>query len=418
MNSSKKIMKQQNNTDSNKKVTTVAAKKVKLGSTGEDSHVKAIVLSAICVIVVIALCVGVAIQQFKPETVMKVGDTKFTMNDLLYPIYERESKYLPYDQMYQAYMGSSVWDVTYQGDDKNVEEGSTNAEGLKQEVTDKESEYEVLYNEAVKADYKLTEDEEKKAEDQAAKALKGLSWGQKLRLNISKNKLTKRFEKRILADRYKEDQQKTLNKDVDESAAIKDISQKDYREYDVQYYSVSTKTTDKDGNTKDVSAKKLAEYKKEIAELAKKAATAKDFTKLIEDADKSDIKYESAEFTEKDGWAKVSANNLKKIKSMKNGEISDVYYDTEASVYIFVKMIDNNSTKSYQKACEDAVKEAQDNKYSEWLTELEKGYKISIDYDIWNDVTIGTVTTDIVTAEDLTKMQEDSSSAASSGSDK
>ena len=156
MNSSKKIMKQQNNTDSNKKVTTVAAKKVKLGSTGEDSHVKAIVLSAICVIVVIALCVGVAIQQFKPETVMKVGDTKFTMNELLYPIYERESKYLPYDQMYQAYMGSSVWDVTYQGDDKNVEEGSTNAEGLKQEVTDKESEYEVLYNEAVKADYKLT----------------------------------------------------------------------------------------------------------------------------------------------------------------------------------------------------------------------------------------------------------------------
>ena len=418
MNSSKKIMKQQNNTDSNKKVTTVAAKKVKLGSTGEDSHVKAIVLSAICVIVVIALCVGVAIQQFKPETVMKVGDTKFTMNELLYPIYERESKYLPYDQMYQAYMGSSVWDVTYQGDDKNVEEGTTNAEGLKQEVTDKESEYEVLYNEAVKADYKLTEDEEKKAEDQAAKALKGLSWGQKLRLNISKNKLTKRFEKRILADRYKEDQQKTLNKDVDESAAIKDISQKDYREYDIQYYSVSTKTTDKDGNTKDVSAKKLAEYKKEIAELAKKAATAKDFTKLIEDADKSDIKYESAEFTEKDGWAKVSANNLKKIKSMKNGEISDVYYDTEASVYIFVKMIDNNSTKSYQKACEDAVKEAQDNKYSEWLTELEKGYKISIDYDIWNDVTIGTVTTDIVTAEDLTKMQEDSSSAASSGSDR
>ena len=87
-------------------------------------------------------------------------------------------------------------------------------------------------------------------------------------------------------------------------------------------------------------------------------------------------------------------------------------------MYIFVKMIDNNSTKSYQKACEDAVKEAQDNKYSEWLTELEKGYKISIDYDIWNDVTIGTVTTDIVTAEDLTKMQEDSSSAASSGSDK
>ena len=413
MNSSKKIIKQQNKSDDNKTVTPVSAKKVRLGSTGEESHLKAIVLSAICVALVIVLCVGVAVQQFKPEVVMKVGDTKFTMNDLLYPIYERESQMLPYDQMYQAYMGSSVWDATYQGDDKNVEEGTNNAEGLKQEVTDKETEYEVLYNEAKKADYKLTEDEEKKAKDQAVKALKGLSWGQKLRLNISKSKLTKRFEKRILADRYKEDQQKTLNKDVDENEAIKDVSQKDYREYDVQYYSVSTTTTDKDGNTKDVPAKKLAEYRKEIEALAKKAATAKDFTKLIEDEDKSDIKYETAEFTEKDGWSMVSADNLKKIKDLKNGEISEVYYDKEASVYIFVKMIDNNSTKSYQKACEDAVKEAQDKKYNEWLTELEKGYKIFIDYDIWNDVTIGTVTTDIVTADDLAKMKEDASSSSS-----
>ena len=56
---------------------------------------------------------------------------------------------------------------------------------------------------------------------------------------------------------------------------------------------------------------------------------------------------------------------------------------------------------------------AQDKKYNEWLTELEKGYKISIDYDIWNDVTIGTVTTDIVTADDLAKMKEDASSSSS-----
>lgn len=414
MNSAKKIMNQQKKPDDKKSNTPAPAKKVRLGSTGSGTNTKAIVLSAICVVLVIVLCVGVAIQQFKPQTVLKVDDTKFSMDDMMYPIYERESKYLPYDQMYQSYMGQSVWDVAYQGSDANVKSGTSNAEGLKQEITDQETEYAVLYKEAVKAKYELTKDEEAKAEKNAEKALKGLSWTQKLRLGISKRKLTDRFEKRILADRYKEDQQKTLNKDVDESAAIKDISQKDYREYDVQYYSVSTKTTDENGKTADVSADKLAQYKKDMEALAKKAKIAKDFTKLIKDADKSDIKYETAEFTEKDGWAKVSADNLKEIKSMKNGEISKVYYDKDTSVYIFVKMIDNNSTASYQKACDSAVKEAQNTKYNELLKKLEKNYKISINDDVWNDVTIGTVTTDIVTAEDIAAMAEDASSGSSS----
>ena len=39
----------------------------------------------------------------------------------------------------------------------------TNAEGLKQEIINAETEYAVLYNEAVKAKYKLTKDEEKDA---------------------------------------------------------------------------------------------------------------------------------------------------------------------------------------------------------------------------------------------------------------
>ena len=39
--------------------------------------------------------------------------------------------------------------------------------------------------------------------------------------------------------------------------------------------------------------------------------------------------------------------------------------------------------------------------------------KLRIRKIIWNDVTIGTVTTDIVTADDLAKMKEDASSSSS-----
>jgi len=93
--------------------------------------------------------------------VLVVNDTKKTMDDMMYPIYERESMYLPLNETYQYMMGSSVWDVGYQGDDSSVEAGTNNSDGLKIEIMNKETEYEILYQEAEKAGYKITEDEEK-----------------------------------------------------------------------------------------------------------------------------------------------------------------------------------------------------------------------------------------------------------------
>lgn len=44
---------------------------------------------------------------------------------------------------------------------------------------------------------------------------------QKLRLSMSKKNLTKRFEKTVLADRFKSDKQNELNKEVDKDSVIK-----------------------------------------------------------------------------------------------------------------------------------------------------------------------------------------------------
>ena len=101
---------------------------------------------------------------------------------------------------------------------------------------------------------------------------------------------------------------------------------------------------------------------------------------------------------------------------MKNGTISQVFLDEEAGYYVFVKMIDNNSTASYQKACDSAVTSAQTEKYDKWYEELKGTYKINVNASVWNDVTIGTMTTEIVTADDLQKMSKKSSSSKSSSS--
>ena len=253
----------------------------------------------------------------------------------------------------------------------------------------------------------------KDAEKQADEALKGLSGVQKLKLCISKKNLTSRFEKRIVADRYKADQQANLDKEVDEDKAIADISKEDYRQYDIDYYYVSLSTVDSEGNSKELSKSDKEELAKDIKALAKKAANAKDFSKLVENEEKSDIKYNTGNFTEKSGWTFVSDKNLKKIKALKNGEISEVFIDDSAGYYVFVKMIDNNSTESYESECDKVIEEAQKVKYDEWYKGIKDGYKVEINNEIWDDITIGAVTTTIVTAEDLQAMAEEETSGTS-----
>lgn len=428
MNSAKKIMNKQNQEGNTSKVS--AAKGNQQISTGVGDT-KRIVIGAICIIIVLVLCIGVAIQQFKPKVVLTVNDTKYTLEDMMYPIYERESQYLPYNEMYQLYTGSTVWDSTYMGSDRNVDSSAPNSVGLKQEIIDMETEYKVLYEEAKKAGYSLDDKEKKEVEEQVASALKGLSFLQRMQLNISKRKLTKRFEQRKLSDKYKQDQVNTLNANVDENDAIKDISKKDYRQYKLQYYAFATSTVNDEGKTEKLSNKDMKRLEKQLKELQAKAADAKDFTKLLED-EKSDDTEESentqeseddntpeitnseASFTEKDGWTMVTTKKLlSQIKSMKKNEISDIIKDEKSGYVLFVKMVDNNSTESYDKACDSAIEEAQNSAYDSWYQGVLENYTTKTNEDVWDDVEIGTMTTDIVTLEDLEKMNQDSSDATS-----
>ena len=417
MNASKKIM---NQGKKEKTISTSSApktnSKVKLGGASDGPGMKTYVLGGFCVALILILCIGVGIQQFKPSTVLKIDGEKITMDDMMYPIYERESQYLPSNEIYESYLGTSIWDAGYMGTDSTVDSNVTNAEGLKQEIINAETEYAVLYNEAVKAKYKLTKDEEKDARSQAKKAVKGLSFVQKLQLNISEKKLSKRFEKRILADRYKADQKKTTDATVNEKDAIKNVSKKDLRQYDVQYYSFAKKSTDSSTGTETkLTDKQIKEYTKKLNELAAKAKTAKDFTKLLGSEKESGVTYNSGNFTEKEGWSTyLSDANLKKIKKMKNGEISGVITDSSTGYTMLIKMVNNNSNKSYDSACDEAITSAKQTAYNAWLAKLEKKHQIKKYDSVWNDVKIGTVTTSIVTADDLSKMAEADSSSSES----
>lgn len=419
MNSSKNILNQQKQDKDKKKSPSAAVPEKKTGGGGgflAGRDIKPIILSVLCVVVVLVLCIGVAIQQFKPRVVVTVGDKKITMDDMMFPIYEVEKAYLPYNEIYESYYGTSVWDAAYQGSSSSAS-GVSNSVGLKQEVIDNEVQYQILYEKAVKEKYSLSEDDKKDAEEKAEEALKGLSWGQKLQLNISKRKLVDRFEKRALADKYKEDRQEELNKDVDEDTAIKDISKKEYRQYDVQYYYASLKKSDEKGNSVDLSAADKKKLQQKFKDMAKDAKGGKDFKKLLPDKDDQIILDDDTNFTEQGGFPYLSEANLKKVKKMKNGSVSEAFLDDATGYYVLLKMVNNNSDEAYKTACDNAIKTAQDEAFKTWYEKEQEAYKIEINSDIWSDVTIGTVTTDIVTLEDLQEMMEEDSSGAKGSSE-
>ena len=417
MNSSKNIMNQQKKDKGAKEAVSPSVPEKTLKKSGgflAGRDLKPIILTVLCVVLVVVLCVGVAIQQFKPKVAVTVGGTKFTLDDMMYPIYELESTYLPYNEWYQSMSGGTIWEADYQGEAGTMS-GVSNSIGWKQEVLNAEVQYEILYQKAKEAKYELTEDEKKDAAEDAKEALEGLSWLQKMQLNISESKLTERFEKRALADRFKKDQQEELNKDVDEEKTIADISKEDYRQYDIQYYYAPLKISTEEGEAKELTSDEKKELKGKMKEIASQAKTAEDFTTLIGEDESSITLEKEGKFTEKDGWTYVSDKNLKKIKKMKNGTVSDVILDE--NYYVVVKMVDNNSEEAYKTACDDAIKAKQNSAYSDWYDKEQEKYDVVVNTDVWTDVVIGTVTTDIVTAEDLEKMKGDSSDAAGGSSE-
>lgn len=418
MNSAKKIVSGQEKEAKSAPVSVPEKKRKGSGSGFGGGNKKPVILVALSVLIILILCIGVGIQQFQPKLVVTVDKEKLTMSDMMYPIYEVESQYTPYNEMYMSAMGTSFWDSTYQGTDGTGEGASevTNSIGLKQEVITREVQYEILSKLASNNKFELTEDEKKQAEKDAEKALKGLSWFQKFQLDFSKKKLTSLFEKRALADKYRKSKQEELNKTVKEDEAIKDLKKADYRQYDVQFYYASINETDDEGNSKAVAADKKKSFEAKIKEIAKKAKEGGDFTKLSDDKDKDITFEEDGNFVEKDGWEYLSDANLKKVKKMKNGQVSQAFLDESSGYYVVVKMINNNSEEAYKTACDDAVKSKQEEAYTNWYTEEETKHKVNINTDIWTDVVLGTVTTDIVTADDLNDMNEDSSDAAN-GSD-
>lgn len=382
-----------------------SSKVMKPASAGARIGLKGIIFGAIAVVLVIAMIIGMAVENFKPRLVMTVGDEKVTMNDAMYYIYQTESNYSYYDQLYQAYYGSSYWDLS-------SDSGVSNRDSAKTEVQQAIQMSNILYQEAVKAGYKVNDDDKKKAAKDVKDIRKAISFEAKNKAGMTKGALTKAIEKRNCADRFKQD---TIDGfDIDDKKIRDGVKKEEFRQYDVQYYFISTKSYDEEGKEKKLDKKTLESYKAEMEELAEKAKT-EDFGKLTpeaekatkeaaEDADskdedskdeKDDSKEEESKYKSTytpEGKFVVGDNTFTSdveevITKLENDQISDVIEAEDG--YYLVKMINNNDDEAYENEVKNQISNEETTKFNEWYEEKSKDYKITINYKVWDDVVMG-----------------------------
>lgn len=338
-----------------------------------------IVLIVVGVILAVILCGGLVFDHLHKTPIVTINGDKYDMHDLGYYFYAVESQYDYYNQM----LGGNYWDNVY-----DKEKGTTVRDQAKAEALESSVYSEVLYKEAIAKGYSLTDKEKKTIASNVKKLLsKQIPKEVQEKNDFTKSYLTKIIGKETLGARLREDIIKSLK--IDKEKITSGISKEDNRQYDIEYFYISTKTTDKDDKQVDMTVfEKQAAFDK-IKAISEKAKTSSDWSKIL-DKDEEKIIYQKSNFTAKDTDSSFSEELMTKMKELNNNEISEIYEDKDG--YYLVRMINNNSTESYDKAVKQAISDAENSGFQKEYQKILKNYKYDINDKAINKYTMGKIT--------------------------
>ncbi len=117
------------------------------------------------------------------------------------------------------------------------------------------------------------------------------------------------------------------------------------------------------------------------------AKTAEDWSALIPE-EEEDVSYQTDDFIEAD--TAFDDELEAKIMAMENNGISEVY-ETDSGYYV-VRMIDNNSSESYDAAVEDAITDAETEGFNEVYQNILAEHEYKINQRALNSLTMGSLT--------------------------
>lgn len=310
------------------------------------------------------------------KAIVTVGDRKLTLDDFIYDIYLLEAEGNSLNDYYYKNLGISYWDF-----ERN---GISMREAARDTILTRVIMYEILTDQAKKADFQLTD-----AELEANKAAVDTFISKTTEESLKKARLTKEllinaYNKFSLGDKYYLELSKDFN--LDKEAITKNISPEEYREYRTECLYVPTVSTENQQITPLSEEEVTAAYSL-LTNTLDKVKDGSDFEALGKENDK--LTFYQRNFIINDEVPELEYRESAIL--LENGEYSDIV-TTSFGLYI-IHMLDNKSNARYEKAKEDAIKAEEKVQFESVYNEIKATYDIKINTDYWDTINIGFVTT-------------------------
>ncbi len=370
-----------------KKENKKETEKRKLDSVPRNINVRAIVLGTIGVILTIAVCVVIAFEQLYQPVLLTINGDKYRLNDVRYYIFSREYQGFTTEYSYQSYMNMSYWDQVV-----DEETGDTNLDQVKAQTWDDIVKNEILYKEAVKQGYSVTDEDKTNVQTVISNTKENLDSAILRSNGFTDSALTAILQKLEVASRFQQD---TIDSfDIDDDAIKDGFNYEDYHQYGIGVFKIQKTKTNEDNKTEDVPEEELKAALEKLEGLKDKIASAEDLSTVLGE-DETAITYSSENITK--DTTTYGKKNLKKIMQMKNGEMTDMIEREDA--YYLIKMVNNKVTESYDSAVSNAISAEETSQFDDYYEKLEKEYTVEKNDNEWDALDFGYITINAYTGQ-------------------
>lgn len=311
----------------------------------------------------------------KNVPIVTINDTKLYMKDFLYDIYLIEKDGSQLEDYYRKNLDCSYWDFEY--------EGTSMREAAKNSIMASVVMYEILADQAGQKGISLSKNEIDVNEDAIREVISSSTEEVLNKVGLTYDVIKEAYNKKALGDKYRYELAKNFY--IDENAIRLSLNRKDYREYKTECLYIP-KVTIKDNTVTPLSEEEIAKANETITEALDQLESGQGMADVLNSY--PELEYNNRDFVKGDKDPEEDYQSAAIV--LQNEEFSDVV-TTKYGFYI-IHMLDNNSSDRYEQAVEDEIKAKEDEQFTKAYNEIKKQYRITINFDYWDKVTIGQIT--------------------------